>query len=83
MKPSIISSAPSACVDEPDWKVVVSGVVYDLDCSSIAGTDASGNPFNNCDTAVTERYPVGDPNGKTADTACCACGGGDHQAPDP
>mmetsp|Transcript_16592 Transcript_16592/g.31431 ORF Transcript_16592/g.31431 Transcript_16592/m.31431 type:complete len:805 (+) Transcript_16592:127-2541(+) len=82
--PTFITAPPSECIDEPDWKVVIDGFAYeDLGCDSIAGVDSQGNDFNNCDDAFTENYPVNDENGKVAETACCACGGGSHVAPVP
>jgi Periplasmic protein TonB, links inner and outer membranes len=80
--PTFITAPPSECIDEPDWRVVLNGVVYDeLGCDSIAGVDAQGNDFNNCDDAFTENFPPNSELGKVAETACCACGGGQHVDP--
>jgi hypothetical protein len=45
----------------------------------LSGTDADGNDFNNCaSTSGGEPF-----NGRTADMACCACGGGVHVTNSP
>ena len=63
------SQSPSGCNDEPYY------LVFDiLTCADLSGTDADGNAFDFCDNF---EGVVGIPSsGKTAQEACCACGGG-------
>ena len=67
--PSIsLTSAPTVCTDEPSWIILSI-----IECSDLSGI-VEGVLFDNCSTVGTETS-----GGKTAQQACCACGGGVHK----
>ena len=59
---SLSPSFTGGCVDDANWRIVLSGVVYPMGCDSIP--DASSCP----DPSVEEPY-----NGDYASDACCVC----------
>ena len=66
------SSAPSACEDEPGWKIMTkNGSVFNIGCAAMVKPDGSLR----CDESLIDTLPY---YGKVAWEACCVCGGGDH-----
>ena len=72
---SVPSSQPTDCVDEADW-YFYNEDDHKLGCDSLIVNYTIG-------IDMCERFKDVDSDGKTVNTACCICGGGQHQSREP
>ena len=69
------STEPSKCVDEPNWHFY-NDTGHQLGCEDLIVNYTTG-------VDMCERFQDVGSDGKTVNTACCLCGGGQHQSREP
>jgi hypothetical protein len=72
---SFPSTEPSKCFDEPNWHFY-NDTGHQLGCKDLIVNYTTG-------VDMCERFQDVDSDGKTVNTACCICGGGQHQSREP